>query len=153
MFNSPQGVSLDAAGNVIIADTSNHRIRCFDVATGIVPTLAGTGGAGVTDGAANTAVFNCPSSVAIDADSNVVIADRNNHRIRFLDMAKKTVSDTTSFTVNCDAIVNGLCCAHLIFESKDSSPLSALFCHEQTQRVKLMELLFPHLTCESSSGS
>jgi streptogramin lyase len=92
MFNTPTSVTLDADGNVIVADSGNHRIRCFNVETNDVTTLAGTGGAGATDGPADRATFNLPTSVTVDTDGHVVIADKNNHRIRRLDIAKNAVS-------------------------------------------------------------
>jgi serine/threonine-protein kinase len=98
-FNSPMGVTLDTDGNVIIADSGNRRIRCFHVATSNVTTLAGTGSAGFSDGPADRAVFSVPTSVAM-YNGNVVIADRDNHRIRLLDLVKKAVRGTTPYTVN-----------------------------------------------------
>ena len=41
-LNIPAGVAADAAGNVYIADTSNHRVRKVSPA-GVITTLAGTG--------------------------------------------------------------------------------------------------------------
>ena len=58
------------SGNVYIADTSNHRIRKVTVSTGIISTIAGSGGTGSfsgDNGPATAAVFNDPHSVAIDA--------------------------------------------------------------------------------------
>ena len=42
----PEGVALDAAGNLYIADSRNHRIRKVDASTGAISTIAGTGVAG-----------------------------------------------------------------------------------------------------------
>ena len=47
-LNSPQGVAVDSAGNVYIADTSNGRVRKVTAATGVISTIAGTGSFGVT---------------------------------------------------------------------------------------------------------
>src|SRR5258708_36416556 len=41
--NSPYGVALDNSGNVLIADSANHRIRRVDTMTGIITTVAGNG--------------------------------------------------------------------------------------------------------------
>jgi hypothetical protein len=46
-LNYPKGVAVDAAGNVLIADTHNHRIRKVDTA-GVITTVAGNGAAGPT---------------------------------------------------------------------------------------------------------
>ncbi len=83
-FNEPSGVAVDSAGNVYVADYSNHRIRKITVSgtTSEVSTLAGTGTMGDVDGAGNIAKFNNPYGVAIDSDDNVYVADYSNHRIR-----------------------------------------------------------------------
>jgi sugar lactone lactonase YvrE len=81
-LDTPTGVAVDAAGNVYIADSHNHRIR--EVSNGTITTLAGTGTPGFSgDGAAATAAqLSLPSGVAVDTTGNVYIADTNNHRIR-----------------------------------------------------------------------
>ncbi len=80
-FNAPGNVCLDAAGNVYVADTGNHRIRKV-AASGTVSTLAGTGMSGFADGAGNTAQFSAPEGIAIDSAGNVFVGDTGNHRIR-----------------------------------------------------------------------
>jgi hypothetical protein len=81
-FWAPLDVAVDADGNVYVADTYNHTIRKI-TAAGAVTTLAGTVGApGSADGTGATASFNSPSSVAVDGDGNVYVADKNNHTIR-----------------------------------------------------------------------
>ena len=80
-FNHPQGVAVDAAGNVYVADTNNHKIRKIN-SEGAVTTLAGNGTEGAADGTGTAASFNYPSSVAVDAAGNVYVADTWNHKIR-----------------------------------------------------------------------
>jgi sugar lactone lactonase YvrE len=82
-LNWPSGVALDAAGNLYIADTFNHRIRKVSP-TGVITTVAGNGTYGYSGdgGAATAASFNRPSGVAVDAAGNLYIADPFNHRIR-----------------------------------------------------------------------
>jgi uncharacterized protein (TIGR03437 family) len=79
----PSGTGLDATGNLYIADTANHRIRKVDT-TGKISTIAGTGIEGYSgDGSAAVAAqLNSPSSVAVDGNGNVLIADSGNSRIR-----------------------------------------------------------------------
>eukprot|EP00043_Microstomoeca_roanoka_P014551 m.144440 g.144440 ORF g.144440 m.144440 type:complete len:1730 (-) comp16042_c0_seq1:350-5539(-) len=84
-LNEPHGVGLDASGKVLaIADSANHRVRQLDIVDAVLSTAAGTGAKGFNgDGAdATTANLNYPTGVAIDAEGNIIIADRHNRRVR-----------------------------------------------------------------------
>jgi hypothetical protein len=72
---------VDGVGNVIVADTHNHRIRMI-TPQGYVSTLAGTGERGHLDEEGTVAQFAYPGGVAVDGDGNVIVADQDNHRIR-----------------------------------------------------------------------
>ena len=87
-LNLPWGVALDGAGNLYIADTSNHRIRKVDAA-GVISTVAGDGtfGFGGDGGPAVAAQLYLPTGVALDGSGNLYIADANNARIRKVDAA------------------------------------------------------------------
>jgi sugar lactone lactonase YvrE len=80
-FNTPSGLAVDTDDNIIIADTSNNRIRKLDK-KGQVTTIAGSGIAGYKDGAAADAMFDAPIGVAVDEQGNVFVADTYNDRIR-----------------------------------------------------------------------
>ena len=80
-LNTPRGVGVDAAGNVTVADTDNHRIRKITSA-GVVTTLAGSGTPGFAEGTGAAAQFSAPYATAVDAAGNVYVADTGNHRIR-----------------------------------------------------------------------
>ncbi|MES2659069.1 MAG: choice-of-anchor Q domain-containing protein [Verrucomicrobiota bacterium] len=79
-FRNPTGVTVDALGNVYVADSDNHCVRL--ISGGTVSTAAGTGIAGFLDGDAGIAQFSHPSDVAVDLDGRVLVADRDNHRLR-----------------------------------------------------------------------
>ncbi len=89
-LDQPQGVTVDAAANVYIADTSNHRIREVTAATGVISTIAGDGftnpnGTGGYNGdaiLATNAELNFPYAVAFDASGNMYIPDSANQRVR-----------------------------------------------------------------------
>ncbi len=68
----PNAVSIDAAGDVYIADTLNHRIRKVTVATGIITTIAGNGASTYSGdgGAATSASLYWPSAVTVDSTGN-----------------------------------------------------------------------------------
>ena len=89
----PFGVALDAGGNVLVADTHNNRIRSIDAA-GIIDTLAGNGSESFCgDGdPAITACLGSPFGIAFDAGGDLLIADRDNHRIRRIDAATQIIS-------------------------------------------------------------
>jgi len=81
-LNYPQGVAVDAAGNLYIADSLNNRVR--EVSSGVITTIAGNGAAGYSgdEGPATGAELDYPSGVAVDAAGNLYIAEYYNHSIR-----------------------------------------------------------------------
>jgi uncharacterized protein (TIGR03437 family) len=82
-FDTPAGMTFDRAGNLYIADSSNHRVRKVS-RDGTVATVAGTGVAGFSGegGQAAAARLDTPLGVAVDGNSNLYIADTGNQRIR-----------------------------------------------------------------------
>ena len=84
-LDRPAGVALDGDGNLVIADTGNHRVRLVG-RDGILWTIAGTGDPGfVGDGLhAVDARLHTPSAVAAAADGTIYVADLGNNRIRRL---------------------------------------------------------------------
>jgi sugar lactone lactonase YvrE len=82
-LSAPFGVAVDKAGNLYIADTSNHRIRRVDT-SGMIATVAGNGREGFfgDGGEATQASLNFPTGVAVDRAGNLFITDQSNHRIR-----------------------------------------------------------------------
>jgi hypothetical protein len=81
-FYRPNGVAVDSAGNVYVADTDNNTIRKVTPG-GAVTTLAGLAGSpGTNDGTAGAARFYRPNGVAVDSAGNVYVADTDNNTIR-----------------------------------------------------------------------
>lgn len=91
-FFNPEGVEFDSQGNLIIADRLNHVIRKITPG-GQVSLVAGVpNSTGTNDGSATTARFNSPWRITIDAQDNIYVADRSNHRIRKIDAQTNMVT-------------------------------------------------------------
>ena len=78
------GVAIDSKGRMIAADSENHCIRRFEK-DGSDTIVAGSGDSqlgGVADGAAEKALFLCPTGIAVDRNDNIYVADFHNNRIR-----------------------------------------------------------------------
>ena len=71
-----EGIGVDAAGNLYIADTQSHRVRRV-ASNGIINTVAGNGTYGDAEdgGAATAAQLRFPRGVAADGKGNIYIAD------------------------------------------------------------------------------
>ena len=85
----PEGVFVDGAGDIFIADTDNNRIREVAATTGIISTVAGSGatggdsgGYGGDGGPATSALLNSPAGVFVDSFGNIFVSDSFNNRIR-----------------------------------------------------------------------
>jgi trimeric autotransporter adhesin len=93
-LNGPTALVVDSSGNLVITDASSNRIRVVaehtstyygqTMTSGDIYTIAGDGGLGYNgDGIpATSAELGFPQSAAVDAAGNVLIADRDNNRIR-----------------------------------------------------------------------
>jgi uncharacterized protein (TIGR03437 family) len=81
-FYQPEGIAIDSAGRMYVADTQNNRVRM--IANGVVTTIAGTGIQGYSgdNGPAAAAQLATPVSVAVDPAGSLYIADLNNYRVR-----------------------------------------------------------------------
>ncbi len=85
-LNGPEGVALDAGGNLFVADTFNGRIRRV-AADGTITTFAGVGTTGIyggDNGPPASAGLSLPTDVAVDRSGNLYISDFGNSRIRIV---------------------------------------------------------------------
>lgn len=96
LLSAPNGIALDGAGNLYIADTGNNVIREITASTGIISTIAGNGTAGYGgDGLVATAgsvEFNEPVGISADAQGDLYIADLANQRIRRIDAVSNIIT-------------------------------------------------------------
>jgi cysteine-rich repeat protein len=86
-LSRPASLTVDGSGNLIIADTWNHRIRQVDAGTHVITTIAGDGTAGFAgdEGPAVGAQLDGPMGVVVDPGNNIYVADMLNARIRRID--------------------------------------------------------------------
>ena len=93
-IDSPWGLALDAAGNLYLADTHNHRVRRVDAVSGVITTVAGNGQPGFAgdSGAALSARVDLPRGLALDANGGLWIVDSLNQRIRHVDWASGQIT-------------------------------------------------------------
>jgi sugar lactone lactonase YvrE len=73
-FGAPQGVALDAEGNVYVTDTLNNRVEIFD-ADGNFISMFGKNGDG-------PGYFARPKGIAVDADGHIWVADEMQDRLQ-----------------------------------------------------------------------
>jgi len=93
-FNQLGGVASDGQGNIYIADTYNHCIRKYNIASKSVTTIAGTHGtSGFVDGNGTSALFNTPYGITYNPLNHLVyVADTYNHAIRSVDSAGNVIT-------------------------------------------------------------
>ena len=85
-LNLPYDVKLDPTGNLFVADLGNQRVRKIEISSGLITTVAGNGTASFTDGPyASYFPLNGPAALVFNNLSELIIADRDNNRIRKLE--------------------------------------------------------------------
>jgi uncharacterized protein (TIGR03437 family) len=81
-LNTPQGLAVDSAGNIYVADHGNHRVRKIDT-TGTINTIAGNGHVQFSgDNGPATAAGIDPFDIALDSVGDLLVVDQFNNRIR-----------------------------------------------------------------------
>jgi RHS repeat-associated protein len=124
LFNWPQSMVKDAAGNLYVADGNNNAIRMI-TPSGAVTTFAGsvTGASGNSNGQDTTARFNNPVGITIDGAGNLYVADYGNGAIREITPAGLV---TTFYSTTNSFGPGGLCfdsSGNLIVAAQDASQI------------------------------
>ena len=88
----PEGLCIDATGNLYLADRDNQRIRKISP-SGIITTVAGGGTVTGDGGAATSAVLNYPYGVGVDATGKIYISETSSNKIRMVSTSG-TISTT-----------------------------------------------------------
>ncbi len=130
-LNFPQGVFVDANGNVFIADTENSVIREVVASTGVIQTVAGTpGSAGYSGdaGAPTSAQLSSPTTILLDVAGNIYIADTGNSAIRVVNpgAASVTIAGVTIQPGTIATIAgNGTACSDTSSGCGDTGPATS----------------------------
>ncbi|MET0263132.1 MAG: hypothetical protein ABW223_09560, partial [Rariglobus sp.] len=105
MFNTPNGLAVDGAGVIYVADTDNSTIRRI-TSSGVVTTWAGVAGVdGVNNGPGTMARFNRPYGIAAKADGTLFVADTASNLIRQITPAGEVT--TLAGSVGQTSLTNG----------------------------------------------
>ncbi len=104
-FNRPSGIAVDpTTGFIFVADKSNHVIRQINPSTQEVQIIAGNPSLSGADGDNPaqdeplldplTAFFNRPTDLEVDANGNIYVSDRGNHKIKIVTSDRRVFSLT-----------------------------------------------------------
>jgi PKD repeat protein len=95
-FSTPEDIEISKNGIFYIADFDNHCIRT--IVSGIVSTLAGSGwaGSGDKDAKDTLARFDRPNGIGLEGTTGLLVADRNNGKIRRINLSTKAVTTVVS---------------------------------------------------------
>jgi uncharacterized protein (TIGR03437 family) len=84
VLNTPQGLAVDAAGNIYVADYGNHRVRKIDT-MGNINTIGGNGKVQFSgDNGPATSAGMDPFDLTVDSAGNVLVVDQLNNRVRMI---------------------------------------------------------------------
>jgi sugar lactone lactonase YvrE len=140
-FNFPEGVAVDGAGNIYVADAENQTIRKIS-SSGLVSTVAGlAGSSGGADGTGSSARFNAPSAVAMDAAGNVYVADTDNFTVRKVAPATgavTTLAGLAGISGSADGVGSAVRFLHPAGIAMDSNSLYLADTNNDTVRVAQM---------------
>ncbi|MBS3914633.1 MAG: PKD domain-containing protein [Bacteroidetes bacterium] len=109
-FASPQDIVITSTGVIYICDRDNHCIR--KITGGQVSTIAGSGtNSGDVDGTGNVARFYAPTGICLIDDNTLLVADRNNGKIKKVDLTNGKVTTVVSTGLNAPSdivYINGI---------------------------------------------
>jgi len=140
LFRAPSGIATLPNGDILVADSVNHRIRLITMSTGIVSTLAGST-EGSADGVGTNAQFNMPFGVAPLPNGNIIVADTNGNRIRLITMPGKVVSTLVGNADSTAGDTNGIGSIARVRGPSGIAVLSngnIIVCDQSNHRIRLI---------------
>ena len=101
-FGQIEGLAFDAAGNLLVADSSRHVIRRIDGTTSVVSHVAGTGTAGLSGelSPADTSPLSSPVGIVVESGGTLVVADSGNYSLRRIGGVGRTVATTATVALS-----------------------------------------------------
>ncbi|MCU1391673.1 MAG: hypothetical protein JWM34_101, partial [Ilumatobacteraceae bacterium] len=93
-FTYAIAVAVDAADDIYVLDVNARKVRRIDAVTGVITTIAGTGGFGSAGdgGPALAATFTHPLDLVVDGAGNIFIADDKAQKVRRIDATTKVIT-------------------------------------------------------------
>lgn len=93
-FRQPHSIAFDAAGQLLVCDIGNHRIRRIDLSRGTIATFAGTGERGPTpdEGPMAGTPLNGPRSMDVAPDGTIYLVLREGNAVFRLDPARQRLA-------------------------------------------------------------
>ena len=139
----PAGLAFNTAGDLFIADQSNHRIRKIST-NGTISTVAGTGtiGSSGDGGSATNAQLSSPTGVAASADNKLYIADSGNNKVRVVDLSTGIISNFAGTGTGSYSGDGGLATAATFSSPKDvrvDSSNNVLIVDQFNHRVRMVK--------------
>ncbi|WP_183563974.1 gliding motility-associated C-terminal domain-containing protein [Mucilaginibacter sp. SP1R1] len=109
-FNFPRELRVDGTGNIYVADQQSNRVKRISPA-GVVAIVAGSGGAGATNGIGTAASFNGPLGLALDGKGNLFLGENVNNDVRKIIITGYTIDKALPAGLNFDqttGIITGI---------------------------------------------
>jgi uncharacterized protein (TIGR03437 family) len=149
------GMAVDSQGNLIVADTGNHRVRRLSFSDSRVTTIAGTGTSGFSGdgGPAISAQLNRPGAVAIHSSGDIYFSELGNGRVRRISSGNiSTVAGlpTSSQRTGPALQVKIATCLGMTFNSSFSA---LYFTDEDSDTVRQLDLASAQVTLIAGTGS
>jgi sugar lactone lactonase YvrE len=155
-LNLPRDTATGPDGSIYVADTYNQRIRRIDAVTGVITTVAGTGGTAYNgdDQLAVRATLKWPHDVTVADDGTVYVADSSHHRVRRIDPVTgmiTTILGTGVAGVGADGVLGT--------SSQLKNPKSvalfgrALYVADLSNRVRRLDLTTGIVTTVAGTGT